>query len=72
MIGKQAAELRATLVLTHLIPEPTNDDERRAFEDDIRAGGFTGALTAGNELDTVTLGEARRRVHVLRLRVSFG
>jgi ribonuclease Z len=57
LIGRQAAELGVkTLVLTHLIPEPTNADDQRAYEDDIRSGGFAGTLVVANDLDTVTLG----------------
>ena len=43
------------LVLTHLIPEPADDTAAKGFHDDVREGGFTGELTVGNDLDTVTL-----------------
>lgn len=39
------------LALTHLIPSPKNETEERGFVDDVRAGGFTGAVTAGRDLD---------------------
>lgn len=56
LIGRQAAELGvATLVLTHLIPEPHNADERQAFIDDVRSGGFAGELIVGDDLTTVNL-----------------
>jgi ribonuclease Z len=56
LIGHQAAELGvSTLVLTHLIPEPTTDDERQAFTDDVRGGGFEGELIVADDLTTVEL-----------------
>ena len=56
LIGAQAAALGVgSLVLTHLIPAPGTPEEVRAFTEDIRAGGFTGALRVANDLDTVTL-----------------
>lgn len=57
LIGKQAAELGvATLVLTHLIPAPDTIAEEAQFAEDIRAGGYTGALVVANDLDSVVLG----------------
>ncbi|HEY2813274.1 MAG TPA: MBL fold metallo-hydrolase [Acidimicrobiales bacterium] len=44
------------LVLTHLIPPPTNDDDAAAFAADVRAGGYEGNLTVGHDLLTVELG----------------
>lgn len=44
------------LVLTHLIPPPNSGDEAAAFADDVRAGGYAGTLTVGDDLTTVTLG----------------
>ncbi len=41
------------LVLTHLIPPPTDDSEARTFADDVRSGGFAGRLTVGHDLLTV-------------------
>ena len=56
LIGHQAASLGiGTLVLTHLIPEPTSDDERRAFCEDVRSGGFEGELIVADDLTTVEL-----------------
>jgi ribonuclease Z len=56
LIGRQAADLGvATLVLTHLIPPPHTDDDKRAFADDIRAGGFEGELIVADDLDRVVL-----------------
>lgn len=40
------------LVLTHLIPSPRNDEEEAAFVDDVRQGGFTGAVVVGRDLMT--------------------
>lgn len=54
LIGKQAAELGVPcLVLTHLIPEPTTEGERRAFVDDVRSGGYDGDLIVADDLTTV-------------------
>lgn len=56
LIGRQAAELGVhTLVLTHLIPEPVTDDDRRAYVDDIRGGGFEGELIVADDLTAVEL-----------------
>ena len=44
------------LLLTHLIPSPRTPEEALKFESDARAGGYTGKVTVGNDLTTVTLG----------------
>jgi ribonuclease Z len=46
------------LVLTHLIPPPANDDDVRAFADDVRSGGYTGPLTVGEDLWSVSVAGA--------------
>ncbi len=57
LIGRQAADLGvATLVLTHLIPAPGTAEDRQAFVDDIRGGGFEGELIVADDLDEVVLG----------------
>lgn len=57
LMGRQAAELGVpTLMLTHLIPPPTSDDERQDFVDDIRAGGYEGEVMVCDDLDRVVLG----------------
>ncbi len=43
------------LVLTHLIPAPRDADEAVAFEDDVRAGGYTGRVTVGEDLASFTI-----------------
>lgn len=43
------------LVLTHLIPAPTTDDEDALFLGDVRAGGYTGQVTVGRDLYTTPL-----------------
>lgn len=43
------------LVLTHLIPPPADPVAEQAFADDVREGGYTGALTVGHDLFTVEL-----------------
>ena len=59
LIGTQAAEMGVrTLVLTHLIPAPNSPDEKQAFVDDIRTGGFEGELVVADDLDTVVVGAA--------------
>ncbi len=56
LIGEQAHRLGiATLVLTHLIPEPSSPAEVKAFEDDIRAGGYEGEVVVADDLTEITL-----------------
>jgi ribonuclease Z len=43
------------LVLTHLIPAPTDPAGEQAFVDDVREGGYNGHLTVGHDLFTVEL-----------------
>jgi ribonuclease Z len=50
----EAAEVRH-LVLTHLVPPPTDPAGEQAFADDVREGGYTGPLTVGHDLFTVEL-----------------
>lgn len=45
------------LVLTHLIPQPKDDEDAKKFENDVREGGFTGRVTVGHDLLRVTLGD---------------
>ncbi len=57
LIGRLAAELDLPRVmLTHLIPAPFTIEEKQAFADEVREGGFTGELMVCDDLDTVTLG----------------
>ncbi len=44
------------LVLTHLIPPPNCEAEAEAFAADVRDGGYTGRISVGEDLWTVTLG----------------
>ena len=56
MIGTQMAELGVpTLMLTHLIPAPSTADEKHAFADEVREGGYAGELIVCDDLDTVEL-----------------
>jgi ribonuclease Z len=48
------------LVLTHLIPTPSDADGVRGFEDDVRRGGYTGELIVAEDLTTVTLPSRRQ------------
>lgn len=50
----EAAQVKH-LMLTHLEPAPTNHDMERAFEDDIRRGGYKGKVIVGRDLASVTL-----------------
>ena len=53
LIGKQMAQLGVpTLMLTHLIPPPSTPEERQAFADEIREGGYTGDLRVCDDLET--------------------
>ena len=57
LIGAQAQELGIpTLVLTHLIPEPLNAEDRQGFLDDVRRGGYTGRVIVADDLTSVNLG----------------
>jgi ribonuclease Z len=47
------------VVLTHLIPAPTTDDEEAAFSSDLRDGGYTGQITVGRDLTTVEVDNPR-------------
>lgn len=44
------------LVLTHLIPAPHDERGALAFEQDVRDGGYTGRVTVGEDLTTITFG----------------
>ncbi len=57
LIGAQAEALGIpALMLTHLIPEPLTEEERRGFEDDVRCGGYTGEVIVADDLIAVGLG----------------
>ncbi len=61
LIGTQAQELGVpTLVLTHLIPEPTTPEDRRGFVDDVRRGGYRGRVLVADDLTTVRFGTNNR------------
>jgi ribonuclease Z len=56
-LGEQAAALGVPhLVLTHLIPAPEDEAQEADFESDVRRGGYTGTVSVGRDLMTVTLG----------------
>lgn len=44
-----------TLVLTHLIPPPTDAASASAFTDDVRAGGYAGEVIVADDLTTITV-----------------
>lgn len=57
LIGAQAAELGIPkLVLTHLIPAPTNDAERQLYIDEVRSSGYEGELVVAEDLYTCAVG----------------
>ncbi len=39
------------LVLTHMLPSPNGADQKQAYADAVRAGGFCGPLTVADDLD---------------------
>jgi ribonuclease Z len=43
------------VVLTHLIPPPAEPDDAAAFAQDLRAGGYEGRVTVGEDLTRITL-----------------
>lgn len=43
------------VVLTHLIPPPDTPGDAKAFEADLREGGYEGRITVGEDLTTVML-----------------
>lgn len=44
------------LLLTHLIPSPRTPEEVAKFASDVRAGGYTGAVTVGEDLTSIVIG----------------
>lgn len=44
------------LLLTHLIPSPRTPEEAAKFAADVRAGGYTGEVTVGEDLTRVVIG----------------
>lgn len=57
LIGAQAAELGVpTLVLTHLIPAPTDAAGRQRYIDDVRSGGYQGEIVVADDLYTTAVG----------------
>lgn len=56
-LGGLAAEAGVGhLLLTHLIPVPTDAAAEEGFATDVREGGYTGPLTVGRDLTTLTVG----------------
>ncbi len=56
LIGRQMADLEIpTVMLTHLIPAPHTPDDKQAFVDEVRQGGYEGELMVCDDLDTVEL-----------------
>lgn len=56
MLGGLAERAKVRhLALTHLIPSPRGDEEAKAFEDDVRQGGYTGSVTVGRDLDVFSI-----------------
>jgi ribonuclease Z len=62
-LGAMAAALQTpVLVLTHLLPPPRTTGDEQIYADRVRAGGFTGEIVVGRDLDRVTLTESRPTV----------
>lgn len=56
-IGRQMEELGIPrLMLTHLIPQPIDDEGKQAFADDVRGAGYTGELIICDDLSSMTIG----------------
>lgn len=56
-IGRQMEEIGVPrLMLTHLIPQPSNDAQKQDFIDDVRGAGYTGELVVCDDLAKMTLG----------------
>lgn len=56
MLGAMAQRAEIPhLVLTHLIPPPSSDEQRQQFCDDVRSGGYTGEVTVAQDLTTITI-----------------
>lgn len=59
LIGAQAAALGVpTLMLTHLIPAPSTPEDKQAFADEVREGGYEGNVIVCDDLDSVTFDNA--------------
>ena len=57
LIGAQAAELGVpTLILTHLIPPPADEESKQHFADEVRSGGYEGELIVADDLYTTSVG----------------
>ncbi len=53
-LGAMAARAKVPhVVLTHLIPPPDTPADAEMFADDLRAGGYEGVITVGEDLTTV-------------------
>lgn len=60
LIGGQMQALGIpTVMLTHLIPPPSTLEEKQGFEDDVRAGGYTGTVIVCDDLDRFVLGSKK-------------
>jgi len=56
MIGAQCQELEIpTVMLTHLIPAPADNEEREQFVSDVRSGGYTGDVIVCDDLSSVEI-----------------
>jgi len=55
-LGELAARAEVGhLVLTHMLPSPNGDEQKKAYADAVRAGGFAGLLTVADDLDVIEL-----------------
>lgn len=57
LLGEFAERYKiAHMVLTHLIPSPRTAEDAAKFEGDLRKGGYSGVVTVGHDLLTLTVG----------------
>lgn len=57
LIGKLADELSIpNVMLTHLIPPPTDHADEQHYIDELREGGYSGKILVCNDLDSIKLG----------------
>ena len=56
LIGAQMQQLGIPrLLLTHMVPSPSTEEERQAYVDEVREGGYEGDISVCDDLTTVEL-----------------
>ncbi len=65
LIGALCAELEIpTVLLTHMIPAPETPEQKQAFVDEVRSGGFEGELVVCDDLDGAVIADGAVRTSV--------